>query len=102
MPSSRPSLGRKPENGQPRRVGRRDLPLTHEFLAEMLGVQRPTVSVALRTLQGAGLIGQRRGVITVTDRPGLERNTCECYSTIRSNFERLLPMTYVEESATGN
>jgi CRP-like cAMP-binding protein len=76
------------------RVGRCDLPLTHEFMAEMLGVQRPTVSVALRALQNAGLIGQRRGLITVTDRLGLESSACECYGTIRRNFERLLPMTY--------
>lgn len=84
------------------RVGRRDLPLTHEFLAEMLGVQRPTVSVALRALQGAGLIGQRRGVITVTDRRGLENSTCECYGTIRRNFERLLPFTYEDQPASGH
>jgi CRP-like cAMP-binding protein len=76
------------------RVGRRELSLTHEFLAEMLGVQRPTVSVTLRGLQEAGLIAQRRGTIVVTDRPGLERNACECYSIIRRNFERLLPATY--------
>jgi CRP-like cAMP-binding protein len=48
------------------------LPLTHEFLAEMLGVQRSTVSVVTRTLQTAGLIRQSRGGITVTDRAGLE------------------------------
>jgi CRP-like cAMP-binding protein len=76
------------------RVGRRELSLTHEFLAEMLGVQRPTVSVTLRGLQEAGLIAQRRGTIVVTDRPGLERNACECYGIIRRNFERLLPATY--------
>jgi Mn-dependent DtxR family transcriptional regulator len=74
------------------------LSLTHEFLAEMLGVQRPTVSVTLRALQDAGLISQRRGAIAVTDRPGLERNTCECYGVIRRNFERLLPLTYVDQA----
>ena len=82
------------------RVGRRELSLTHEFLAEMLGVQRPTVSVTLRALQDAGLISQRRGAIVVTDRPGLERNTCECYGVIRRNFERLLPLTYVDRPAS--
>jgi CRP-like cAMP-binding protein len=80
------------------RVSRRELSLTHEFLAEMLGVQRPTVSVTLRALQDAGLISQRRGAIAVTDRPGLERNTCECYGVIRRNFERLLPLTYVDQA----
>ena len=70
------------------------LPLTHEFLADMLGVQRSTVSLVTRTLQAAGLITQSRGVITVTDRAGLEDIACECYSIIRQNFDRLLPETY--------
>ncbi|WP_262273418.1 Crp/Fnr family transcriptional regulator [Microvirga yunnanensis] len=70
------------------------LPLTHEFLAEMLGVQRSTVSSILRTLQTSGLIVQRRGEIVVTNRGGLEQATCECYGKIRSRFEKLLPGTY--------
>jgi CRP-like cAMP-binding protein len=70
------------------------LPLTHEFLAEMLGVQRSTVSATLRSLQATGLIEQRRGQIVVTDRRGLEQAACECYRKIRSRFERLLPGTY--------
>jgi CRP-like cAMP-binding protein len=70
------------------------LPLTHEFLAEMLGVQRSTVSVVTRSLQTAGLIRQSRGGITVTDREGLEGAACECYSRIRRLYERLLPGTY--------
>ncbi len=76
------------------RVDHDDLPLSHEFLAEMLGVQRSTVSLVTRTLQTAGLISQSRGVITVTDRAGLEETACECYGVIRRNFERLLPRTY--------
>ena len=84
------------------RVGRRELSLTHEFLAEMLGVQRPTVSVTLRGLQEAGLIAQRRGSIVVTDRPGLERNACECYGIVHRNFERLLPATYDSSVACGD
>jgi len=60
------------------RVGRDTLPLTHEILAEMLGVQRSTVSVVLRSLQTAGYISQGRGTITVTDRAGLEGASCEC------------------------
>lgn len=73
------------------RVGRDELPLTHEFLAEMLGVQRPTVSLVLRTLQTAGLITQRRGGITVVDRGGLEETACECYGKIRRSLARILP-----------
>ena len=70
------------------------LPLTHEFLAEMLGVLRSTVSVVTRTLQTAGLIRQSRGGITITDRAGLEEATCECYGKIRRHYQRLLPGTY--------
>lgn len=76
------------------RVGQDALPLTHEFLAEMLGVQRSSVSVVTRTLQTAGLIQQSRGSITVTDRVGLEEVACECYGKIRRIYERLLPGTY--------
>jgi CRP-like cAMP-binding protein len=77
------------------RMNQDTLPLTHEFLSEMLGVQRSTVSLVTRTLQTAGLISQSRGVITVTDRAGLEETACECYSSIRRTFERLLPRTYI-------
>jgi CRP-like cAMP-binding protein len=76
------------------RVDQDTLPLTHEFLAEMLGVQRSTVSLIARTLQTAGLITQSRGVITVADRGGLEESACECYGVVRRTFERLLPKTY--------
>jgi CRP-like cAMP-binding protein len=69
------------------------LPLTHETLAERLGVQRSTVSSVLRMLQTSGLIVQRRGGIVVTDREGLEQAACECYGKIRSRFEKLLPDT---------
>jgi CRP-like cAMP-binding protein len=72
------------------------LPLTHEFLAEMLGVQRSTLSVITRTLQTSGLIRQGRGRMTVIDRAGLEELTCECYGKVRRTFERLLPHTYVK------
>lgn len=73
------------------RSDRDTLPITHEFLAEMLGVQRSTVSVVLRTYQMQGLIQQGRGGITVIDRRGLEEMTCECYRRIRGFYERLLP-----------
>jgi CRP-like cAMP-binding protein len=76
------------------RVGKSDLPLTHEFLAEMLGVQRPTVSIVTRTLQTAGLITQRRGGITVVDRAGLEDAACECHAKIRRCFEHIRSQSY--------
>jgi len=81
-----------PEHARP--GGQDSLPLTHEFLAEMLGVQRSTVSVVARTLQTAGLIRQSRGGITVVDRAGLEETVCECYGRIQQIYERRLPGTY--------
>lgn len=65
--------------------------LTQEFLADMLGVQRTTVTVVARTLQAAGVIRYRRGVVDILDRPRLEEIACECYHAVRSNYERLLP-----------
>ena len=76
------------------RAGQPDLPLTQEFLAEMLGVQRSTVSDVARAIQDKGLIRLGRGIITVTNRPGLEAASCECYEVIRQKFEQLLPNTY--------
>jgi len=73
------------------RLGRDSLPLTHESLAEMLGVQRSTVSAIVRQIQTAGLVSQRRGCIAVSDRAGLERLSCECYGRIKDKFDRLLP-----------
>lgn len=68
--------------------------LTHEYLAEMLGVGRPTITVVARTLQAAGLIRYSRGVITVIDRAGLEAASCECYRKVRETFQRVLPGSF--------
>jgi CRP-like cAMP-binding protein len=65
-------------------------PLTHEFLAQMLGVHRPTVTVAAGMLQKAGLIDYTRGVLRVVDRKGLEQASCTCYRLINGEYERLL------------
>ena len=72
------------------RVGRADFNLTQEFLAEMLGVRRPGVTVAMGALERAGLIAHARGLITVTDRPGLEKASCECYHTIKQRQRELI------------
>lgn len=72
------------------RVRENTFPLTHEFLAQMLGVHRPTVSIAAGMLQKAGLIQYTRGVVTITDRKGLERASCDCYEAIVREYERLL------------
>ena len=71
------------------RMHERDFHLSHEFLAVMLGVQRPTVSVVAGTLQEAGLIRYTHGRVTVRDRQGLEAASCECYPIIRGHFDRL-------------
>jgi CRP-like cAMP-binding protein len=64
--------------------------LTQEFLAMMLGVQRTGVSTAASALQRAGLIRYKRGKVTMIDRPGLERRSCECYGVSKKEFDRLL------------
>jgi CRP-like cAMP-binding protein len=72
------------------RAGADEFPITHEFISMMLGVRRPGVSLAAGVLQKAGLIHYVRGRMAVTDRPGLEAASCECYHTARREFARLL------------
>ncbi len=64
--------------------------LTQEFLALMLGVNRPTVTVAASMLQGAGFIKYSRGKIIVLDREELEDFTCECYQIVKPEFDRIV------------
>ena len=71
------------------RMHEQDFTLSHEFLAVMLGVQRPSVSVVAATLQQAGLIRYTHGRVTVRDRKGLEAASCECYAIMRGHFDRL-------------
>lgn len=72
------------------RVGRDSFDLTQEFLAAMLGVRRPGVTVAMGALQRAGLISHTRGSVTVVNRAGLEKASCECYQTIRNRQVKLI------------
>jgi CRP-like cAMP-binding protein len=73
------------------RIDTNRVSLTQEFLADMLGVQRTTVTAVARALQAAGLIQYRRGVVDILDRPGLEAIACECYGAVRRTYDRLLP-----------
>jgi CRP-like cAMP-binding protein len=72
------------------RVRGDEFPLTHDFLGLMLGVRRATVTEAAQTLQALGLIRYHRGVVTITNRAGLERASCECYELIAREFSRLM------------
>jgi CRP-like cAMP-binding protein len=65
------------------------IPLTQEFLSEMLGVQRTTVTLLARELQEAGLIHYWRGRIEIVDRLGLEKKSCECYGVIRRKTDEI-------------
>jgi len=76
------SLDRLPENR---------LQMTQELIANMLGVRRQGVTQSAGKLEREGLISYSRGLITVLDRPGLEKRACECYAVVKRETERLLP-----------
>jgi CRP-like cAMP-binding protein len=67
------------------------IPLTQEFLGQMLGVRRTTVTIAAQMLQSAGLIQYRRGLIQIVDRPQLLELSCECYAVVRRHTDKILP-----------
>jgi Mn-dependent DtxR family transcriptional regulator len=79
------------------------LPYTHEFLSNMLGANRKSVTLAAQSLQTAGLISYRRGKIQVLDRPGLEKASCECYAIVRERFDAFLtpPLAAVQGDIEG-
>src|SRR5215831_4948166 len=71
------------------------LPISQNLIAEMLGVQRPSITNVARDLQRAGLIDRRREQITILDRKGLMAASCECYQLVRSRIAHHLPKTYL-------
>ena len=73
------------------RLASKDLTMTQELIANMLGVRREGVTEAAGKLQAAGLIQYNRGRISVTDRAGLEARCCECYAVVKRETDRLLP-----------
>jgi CRP-like cAMP-binding protein len=68
-----------------------ELVMTQELIANMLGVRREGVTESALKLQHAGLIKYARGHISVLNRPGLEKRTCECYAVVKKEYDRLLP-----------
>ena len=70
------------------------LPITQDLLAEMLGVQRPTITNAAGEFERAGLIERGRRQVTILDRPGLTKVSCECYQLVRARLAFHLPKTY--------
>jgi hypothetical protein len=72
------------------RVGTDRFPITQEFLAQMLGSRRATVTVSAGILQKAGLISYQRGHMVILDREGLEDASCECYATIKDGLDSVV------------
>jgi CRP-like cAMP-binding protein len=71
--------------------------ISQNLLAEMLGVQRPSITNTARELEHAGLIERGRQQVTIVDRQGLIAASCECYRLVRSRFAHHLPKTYLED-----
>ena len=67
-----------------------ELPLTQEYIAQMLGVRRTSVTLVARTLQEAGMIRYSRGHIKLLDIPALQETACECYQAVKLNYDALL------------
>lgn len=82
-------------------LGSDSLPLTHDFLAKMLGVRRPSVTLAAGALQRAGLIESSRGMIRIVNRQGLENISCDCYRLVRDHYDGLLGAHEDEKEKTG-
>jgi Mn-dependent DtxR family transcriptional regulator len=70
------------------------LPITQNLLAKMLGVERPTITNAARELERTGLIERGLRQVTILDRQGLTRESCECYQLVRARVAFHLPKTY--------
>jgi CRP-like cAMP-binding protein len=70
--------------------GRNELPLTQEYIAQMLGVRRTSVTVVARTLQEAGMISYKRGNIKLLDIQALQDTACECYQVVKLNYDAYL------------
>lgn len=84
------------------RVARDEFQLRQEFIAQMLGVSRPTVSIAAKVLQNAKLIDYSRGRICVVDGDGLRAGACECYDIMEGQFARIFKQDWVARSGASD
>jgi len=66
------------------------LTYTHEFLAEIMGANRKSVTLAAQSMQAAGLISYHRGLMQILDRTGMEKAACECYAIVKRRFDSFL------------
>jgi len=73
------------------RLHQDDLVITQELIANLLGVRRESITQTASKLKKSGLIAYARGHMTIVDRPGLEKHACECYATVKTEYDRLLP-----------
>jgi CRP-like cAMP-binding protein len=80
------------------RVQRPEFPMRQEFMAMMLGVHRPAVTIAANSLQNAGLISYRRGHITINDPVALRESACECYAIIEAQFDKMFGRDWRERA----
>jgi CRP-like cAMP-binding protein len=80
------------------RARRTDFPLRHEFLAQMLGVARPTLSTAASMLQKAGLINYRYGKLKLLDPDGLVAGACECYQIMNAQFDKIFDQPWRQKA----
>ena len=84
------------------RVAGKEIKMTQELIANMLGVQRERVTEVATHLRSDGLIECRRGLITVIDRPRLERRVCECYAVVKSEYDALFRDLLLERRGVAN
>lgn len=83
------------------RVGGAEFRLTHDLLAVMIGVRRPSVTLAVQELERQGLLTYRRGRFSIVDRTGLEGRSCECYQVVQDHLARVFPPPAARASASG-
>ncbi len=83
------------------RMGGGDIALTQESLAEMLGVQRTTVTAEVAALRRHGALAEARGLIRIRERRALEARSCSCHASVRMHYERMLPGVYAAQDIGG-